>query len=139
RRAPVFAGFDQVGYWRDPTQFMSDGKINAMQFMVPAPVTDSPWAQIQDYLPKSDQRLAWKYNQYVPNGADAFQAFGQLMANDPKVQQCFVTRAWNNAFSRDDVVIDLALVPDSVVKDLTAYFTSPTGGNFRMKKLMYKL
>ena len=63
------------------------------------------------------------------------------MANDPQVQKCFVMRAWNNAYSRDDVVIDLALVPDGVVKDLTAYFTdtSSAGGNFRMKKLLYRL
>lgn len=123
RRAPLFAGFDQVGYY------------NPTQYMVPAPVTDSPWAQIQDYLPAGNQQLAWKFGKPT----NTFQEFGRAMAEDPQVHQCFVIRAWNHAYSRDDVVQDLALVPESVTKELVAYFVSPTGGNFNFKKLLYRL
>lgn len=123
RRAPMFAGFDQVGYY------------NPSQFMVPAPVTDSPWAQMQDYLPVGNQQLAWKFGKNASN----FQEFGKAMAEDPQVQRCFMIRAWNNAYSRDDVVQDLALVPETVIKDLADYFVSPSGANFNFKKALYRL
>ena len=103
--------------------------------MVPAPVTDSPWAQIQDYLPVGNQQLAWKFGKPTNNFVD----FGKAMAEDPQVQKCFMIRAWNNAYSRDDVVQDLALVPETVIKDLSEYFVSPSGANFNFKKALYRL
>ena len=41
-------------------------------------------------------------------------SLGQAMAKDPDVQRCAVTRVWNWAFSRGDVVNDVAPVPTSV-------------------------
>ena len=58
------------------------------------------------------------------------------MASDPQVARCFMIRAWNNAYSRDDVVNELALVPTSVIQDLTDYFVQ---NNYNYKKALLKL
>lgn len=120
-RTPLFATFDQVGYYSgDPNKYM-----------VVVPVTDSPFAQFQDYLP-AGEKLAWKFGTYVTN----FQEFGKAMADDPETAKCMMIRAWNNAYSRDDVVNDLALVPDSVIEDMNKYFVT---NGYNMKKALLKL
>lgn len=120
-RTPLFATFDQVGFYSgDP-----------MKYMVVVPVTDSPFAQFQDYLPPGE-KTAWKSGV----NATTFQEFGQAMANDPETMKCMMVRAWNNAYSRDDVVNDLALVPDSVIDGMSKYFAE---NNYNMKKALYKL
>ena len=45
-------------------------------------------------------------------------------------------RAWNYAYSRDDVVNELALVPTNVIQDLTDYFVQ---NNYNYKKALLKL
>ncbi|MFO0578903.1 MAG: hypothetical protein U1A78_33280 [Polyangia bacterium] len=123
RRAPLFMGFDAVGYWSGTYTGKS---------MVHSTVTDTPFTQLGDYLPKGDTMLAWKLNK----PATTFLEFGQQMADDPQVGKCFMVRAWNNAYSRDDVVNDLALVPESVIADLGAYFMA---NNWNMKLALEKL
>jgi hypothetical protein len=58
------------------------------------------------------------------------------MADDTQVARCFMIRAWNDAYSRDDVVNDLALVPDSVIEEMTQYFIA---NNYNMKMAIEKL
>lgn len=148
-RAPLFAMFDQVGY-RDPNN----------NFMVTSTATGSPFAQIQEYLyqcnpdPKNPTpnavckgALAWKY--YAADGKTLgkridiggtdvpdFQSFGQEMAQDPQTAKCMMIRVWNHAYSRDDVVNELALVPDSVISELTRSFQD---NGYNMKKALYQL
>lgn len=141
-RAPMFGIFDQTGF-RDPKNLL----------MVTSTATGSPFASIQEYLyecnpqasdtsnnPVCAQALAWRSGgarfdfggTSVPN----FLGFGQEMAGDPQVAKCFMIRAWNYAYSRDDVVNELALVPDNVISELTTYFVQ---SNYNMKAALLKL
>lgn len=120
-RAALFAVFDAVGF--------SSGDMTKM--MVSSPVEFVPFAQLAEYFPATD-KPAWKYGQ----PANTFQEFGQAMAKDPDVQRCFVTRAWNHAYSRDDVVTELALVPASVSEETYQYFK---GTGFNFKKMLEKI
>jgi hypothetical protein len=141
-RAPMFGVFDQVGY-RDPNNLL----------MVTSTATGSPFAQIQEYLyqcnptaadadqnPLCAQALAWKFGgQRFNFGSSAtpdFQGFGKEMAKDPQVAKCFMIRAWNYAYSRDDVVQELALVPDNVISEMATYFTQ---NNYNMKSALMKM
>jgi hypothetical protein len=142
-RAPLFAVFDQVGFRNDQNLIM-----------VTSPATFSPFAQIQEYLyqcnPKTSdttanpvcaQALAWRNEgkRFDFGGTSApmdYPGFGSEMAADPAVAMCFMKRAWNYAYSRDDVVNELALVPDHVVQDLTDYFVQ---NNYNYKKALLKL
>lgn len=123
RRAPLFSGFDGVGYWSG--QYLTKSMVHSV-------VPDSPFTQIGDYLPKGDTMTAWKFGK----PASTFQQFGQAMADDPQVAKCFMQRAWNNAYSRDDIVNDLALVPDAVIADMTSYFMA---NDWNMKMALEKL
>ncbi len=142
-RAPMFGIFDQVGY-RDPNNLL----------MVTSTATGSPFASIQEYLyecnptaqdtmpnPTCASALAWRYGGAKFDFAGSpempdFPSFGKTMAADPQVAKCFMIRAWNYAYSRDDVVNDLALVPDDVVADLTTFFVQ---NNYNMRAALNKL
>jgi hypothetical protein len=141
-RAPMFAMFDEVGV-RDPNNI----------FMVTSTASGSPFAQIQEYLfqcnpsasdtvanPKCASALAWRFetNRFDTGGTSVpdFAGFGRDMAADPQVARCFMIRAWNYAYSRDDVVNELALVPTNVIQDLTDYFVQ---NNYNYKKALLKL
>ena len=119
-RAPLFVAFDAVGF------------MNAIGLsMVHSTVTGSPFTLPQDFLPPTET-TAWRYQ--VP--ANSIQAFGQAMAADPQTAKCFMIRLWNEAYSRDDVVNDLALVPDSVIAPMTQYFIN---NNYNMKLAIAKI
>jgi len=121
-RAPLFMAFDAVG-------FKDAGGLS----MVHSPVPGLPFTMIQDYLPPSDAtNTSWRYQQ----PANSIQAFGQAMAADPQIAKCFMIRLWNEAYSRDDVVNDQALVPDSVIAPMTQYFVN---NNYNMKMAIAKL
>jgi len=142
-RAPMFGVFDQVGY-RDMNNLL----------MVTSTATGSPFAQIQEYLyecnptaqdgsanPVCAQKLAWRnegkrFDFGGMGNVHDYPGFGAEMAADPQVAKCFMIRAWNYAYSRDDVVVELALVPDQVVADLTQYFIA---NNYNMKAALLKL
>lgn len=121
RRAALFAVFDQIGY--------SSNDMNKL--MVVTPVTFSPYTQLSEYYP-ANEKGAWKYQKDANN----FVEFGAQMAKDPEVHRCFVTRIWNHAYSRDDVVNELALVPPQVTADLVKYFTD---NGFNLKMTIEKL
>ena len=99
--------------------------------MVHSTVTGSPYSVQQDYIPIGET-TAWRYKTPV----SSIQEFGAAMAADPQVAKCFMIRLWNNAYSRDDVVNDLALVPDSVIAPMTQYFID---NNYNMKMALKKL
>jgi hypothetical protein len=95
--APLFADFDASGTYMP-------GSIQVMVPLTP-PVT----ATLSDWLPQG-QSFAWRNGKPVTD----LPSLGKTMASDPDVQRCAVTRIWDWAFSRGDVVNDLATVPPSV-------------------------
>jgi hypothetical protein len=111
-QAPLFMNFDDKGVY------------NAAQVGVLVPVPGTPKATLVDFLP-AGQQTAWRSGK----AATDLPAFGAAMAVDPSVQRCAVTRAWNFALSRGDVVADISPVPATVSDPLLAKFAS--GFNFK--------
>jgi len=105
--APLFAYFDQ------------NGRYVSGQIQVQTPVVPPVTSTLSDWLP-AGQGFAWRNGVPVTD----IPSLAQAMAADPDVTRCAVTRMWDWAFSRGDVVLDLATVPASVsdptLKDFVA-------------------
>ena len=114
--APLFANFDENGLY------------NATTIQVQTPVTPPVTSVLLDWLP-AGQPFAWRYGTTVTD----IPSFGTAMAADPDVQRCAVTRVWNWAFSRGDVVNDGAPVPTTVSDSYLAAFQA---ANYNMKTLI---
>ena len=118
--APLFANFD------------ANGAYNATQIQVQVPIAGNPRANLVDWLPDGQQQLGWRFGQNVTDIA----GLGQAMAKDADVAACAVTRAWNYAFSRGDVVGDLATVPAQVTKAEVDAFKA---GNMNFKATLARI
>lgn len=114
-QAPLFAFFDQNGVYQT--------KIS-----VKVPSTGTPTAVLTDWLP-TGQQFAWRNGTVVTD----LPSLGKAIAGDPDVARCIVTREWNYAMSRGDVVNDLATVPPVVTDSLVTDFT---GNGMKVKRLM---
>jgi hypothetical protein len=62
--------------------------------------------------------LAWRNGTPVTD----IPSLGQAMAKDPDVARCAVNRVWDWAFSRGDIVNDLATIPPVVTDALVQAF-----------------
>jgi hypothetical protein len=105
--APLLANFD------------ANGVYNATQIQVQVPVAGNPRANLVDWLPAGQQGFAWRFGQAVTD-----------------VAACAVTRAWNFAFSRGDVVGDIATIPAQVTKTEVDAFKA---GNFKLKDTLARI
>jgi hypothetical protein len=118
--APLFANFDM------------NGNFNAAHVQVETPIQSTDPNErrtvLSDWLP-AGQQLAWRNGVAVSD----IPSLGRAMAADPVVQQCAVNRVWNWAFSRGDIVNDLATIPPTVTADLTADFAA---NNFNFRRLI---
>jgi hypothetical protein len=74
---------------------------------------------IGDWL-AAGQPLAWRNGVNVTD----LPTLGAAMAKDPAVVACGVTRVWNWALSRGDVVNDGATVPATVIADQVTAFNA---------------
>jgi hypothetical protein len=113
--APLFSYFDANGQYQSTIQ-------------VQTPVTPPVTSVLADWLPAGEQTFAWRYNTTVTD----IPSLGKAMAADPDVQRCAATRVWNWAFSRGDVVNDVAPVPTTVTDSYLATFQT----NFSTKSLI---
>jgi Protein of unknown function (DUF1585)/Protein of unknown function (DUF1588) len=105
--APLFGHFDASGVY------------NATAFEVQTPVTPPVTSVLTDWLP-AGQSFAWRNGTPVTD----LPSLGAAIAADPDVARCAVTRIWNWAFGRGDVVNDGATVPDSVTDSYLSDFTT---------------
>jgi hypothetical protein len=103
-RAPLFANFDENGMYQP-------------QISVLLPITGTPPAVPTDYLVEGEG-TAWKKDMPAADLA----AMGQAMASDDEVLGCAVTRVWNYAMSKGDVVADSASLDPSIVEPLLKKF-----------------
>ena len=91
------------------------------------PSAGNPTTTLTDWLPQGQQTFAWRYGKPVTD----IPSFGTAVAADPDVTRCLVTREWNYAMSRGDVVNDLATVPpvvtDALVQDFTPTASRSSG------------
>jgi hypothetical protein len=95
---------------------------------VKVPVQGNPTAQLTDWLP-STEGTAWRFGKPAATLAE----LGTAIAADPAVSQCMVSRTWNNAFSRGDIVRDLATIPPDVTAAQAKQFVA---NNYNVKKLI---
>jgi hypothetical protein len=111
--------------------FREDGSYNAAAMVSKVPVPNSPAVTLADYLPATE-KTAWR------NGKPAatLPELGKVIADDPDVHRCAVTRTWNWAMSRGDVVDDISPVPTSITTPLMEEFKA---NGFNMKKLIVKV
>jgi hypothetical protein len=116
--APLFATFGD------------DGSQQA-QMVVRIPIEGEPEATMADFLPPG-QTPAWRLGVPTPD----LPSLGAALAADPAVASCLVTRAWNWALGRGDVVSTLATVPPSVIGDLTNDWKA---GGASMKDLLLRV
>jgi hypothetical protein len=118
RIAPMFAQFDSQGAFQSTIQ-------------VVVPVAMNPKATRQDWLPDTTTyayRFATQINTLDPSAGIA--ALGAAMAADPTTAQCQVSRVWNWAMDKGDIVNDLATVPSGTT---TAVLAAYTGGGYKLK------
>jgi len=114
-QAPLFAHFDMNGVYQPA-------------IAVKVPSTGTPTAVIADWLPNGET-FAWRNGTVVTD----LPSFGKAVAADPDVARCIVTREWNYAMGRGDVVNDLATVPPVVTDALVKDFSS---NGFKVKRLL---
>jgi hypothetical protein len=108
--APLFAYFD------------TNGKYVPGTIQVQTPVNPPVTSQLSDWLPAGQQTFAWRDGTAVTD----LPSLAAAIAADPDVPLCAVNRLWDWAFSRGDIVLDLATIPTSVTASLATDFT--TGG-----------
>ena len=102
--APLFGFFDKNGQYQ-----------NTLAVMTPTatPVT----TEISHGL-QPGETTHWRFGEPVADLA----GLGDAMANDPDVHECAVTRLYNFAMSKEDVVNDLSTVPYEVLDEYMITF-----------------
>ena len=115
--APMFGFFDM------------NGQYTSGKYQVQVPSAGNPTATLADWLPQGQQTFAWRNGKTVTD----IPSLGAAMAADPDVQRCIVTREWNYAMSRGDVVNDVAAVPSVVTDPLLQDFTQ---NGMKVKRLL---
>ncbi|MEO8702866.1 MAG: hypothetical protein ABI867_22670 [Kofleriaceae bacterium] len=113
--APLFANFDGMGVYQPAIS-------------VPTPLEGSPLAQITDYYP-AGETTAWRFGV----AAATLPELGSAMAADPLVAKCGVTRVWNWAMGKGDVVDKLEEVPAETVQGQVDRFTA---NGYKIKDLV---
>lgn len=103
---PLFLNYDQNGALQATPQ-------------VEVPIPGNPDARPDDYLP-AGEGLAWRFGTPITDMA----SLGAAMAADAEVPRCAVNRVWNYAFSRGDIVNDLATVPNAVTDPYVQRFVA---------------
>jgi len=112
-QAPLFANFNIAGVPMATPQVM-------------VPVNNTPLATLADWLP-AGETFAWRFGTQTKDLA----AFGAAVVADPVFATCMVTRVWNWAMSRPNVVDDGAtLTPDLA----TTFTTALTSNNWNLKE-----
>ncbi|CAN5412961.1 hypothetical protein BH09MYX1_BH09MYX1_33170 [soil metagenome] len=115
-QAPLFGNYDAMGAYQNTIQ-------------VKTPSSGNPTTALADWLPQGQQTFAWRNGKPVTD----LPSYGAAVAADPDVARCIVTREWNYAMSRGDVVNDLATVPPVVSDPLLKDFTS---NGMKVKRLI---
>ena len=111
-RAPLLANFDEAGKYQPTIQ-------------VQVPVGGLPFALMSDWLPPGEVP-AWKLGVPTKDLAE----LGAAMAADDEVMSCAVSRVWNFAMSKGDIVIDAANIAPEVIAPLYKDFKQ-NGYNLR--------
>jgi hypothetical protein len=105
--APLFGNFDMNGALQG-------------QISVETPQAPDPIATERTHWIAASEKTAWRHGEEVAD----LPALGKAIAADPDVAECAVARMWNFAMSKEDIVNDLAIVPDVVLDSYKKLFNS---------------
>ena len=97
--APMFGYFDKNGRYQSTISVMTP--------------TTTPVATDLSHWLQPGETMHWRFGEEVKDLGE----LGQAMANDPDVSECVVTRLYNFAMSKEDVVNDLSTVPYEVLDE----------------------
>jgi len=114
--APLFAQYDMNGAFQT-------------QIAVPTPLDGAPLAMASDYLP-AGEGLGWRYGVPVTD----LTTLGAAIAADPSVAGCGVTRMWNWALGKGDVVDKLEQVPAETIQTQVDAFVA---SGYKLKDMIY--
>lgn len=103
--APLFANFDDAGQWKGSIQVMT-------------PTAPDPMKTEMSHWLTAGETTHWRLGLEVSDLAE----LGAAIAGDADVSECAAARAYNFAFSKEDIVTDLATVPPSVLSKYVAEF-----------------
>jgi hypothetical protein len=98
--APLFGSFDAEGQLQ-PT------------ISVPLPLDGNPMVELSDWLPPG-QTTHWRLG--LP--AADLPELGRRIAADPSVARCTITRFWNWAMGKGDVITSMTVVPAEVTQPI---------------------
>lgn len=116
--APLFAHFDE------------NGQYNA-NIVVPTPLAGNPVAQLTDYLPPGEP-TQWRMGVMAPD----LTALGKDMAADPEVSSCVISRMWNWAMGKSDIVDQGNRVPADTIATINAAFDA---NGFKLKDAIFQI
>jgi hypothetical protein len=114
--APLFGNFDDAGQYQ--------GTIQVKTPIAP----DAVPTELAHWL-NAGEKTSWRLGEEVAD----LTALGAAVAGDPDVAACAVTRMWNFAMSKEDVVSDLATVPAAVIQPYLVEFST---NGLNMKKTL---
>lgn len=97
--APLFANFDMNGMWQAGI---------SVQTPTAPPVT----TEVAHWL-QPGETTSWRFGEQVKDLAE----LGAAVSVDPDVDECVVSRLYNLAMSKEDIVNDLATVPYDVLDE----------------------
>lgn len=116
--APLFGYFDDLG-------------LATTDIAVPKPIEGTPMTELRDWLPEGEQ-TAWRLGEPVSD----LVGLGGAMANDPRIAECAVARAWNWAMGKGDIVDTLSAVPPEV---FAAQYNDFISSNYNYKTLIFQV
>jgi hypothetical protein len=116
--APIFAHYDADG-------------VRQPDIVVPTPLPGNPTAVLADYLPPGEP-FAWRHDVTITDMASLQAA----VAADPDTARCAISRLWNWAMGKSDIVDAAQRVPTDTIDDQVAGFAAD---GYRVKNALYRI
>jgi hypothetical protein len=114
--APLLGHFDDAGQYQPAIS-------------VPSPA--GGLAQMKDYL-KAGEPTGWRHDKPAAD----IPALGHAIAADPAATSCVISRAWNWAMGKSDIVDGGNRVPSDTIATVMQSFTA---SNFKLKDALYQI
>jgi len=114
--APLLGHFDENGQYQPAIS-------------VPSPA--GGLAQMKDYL-KAGEPTGWRHDKPAAD----IPALGHAIAADPAATSCVISRAWNWAMGKSDIVDGGNRVPSDTIATVMQSFTA---SNYKLKDALYQI
>jgi hypothetical protein len=119
--APLFGKFNSMGLF-----------VNGAAYQVITPLPGNPASIYADWLPTPTEVPSWRFMKPTPD----LPSLGAAIAADPGFGRCVVSRVWNWAMSRGDVVNDGTVLTDDLANPMAM---SLAAENYNVKNLIKRV